>query len=39
MLIGEGIPLFGATGRDIRLRHVATRTYPSGLVQTEYEIE
>jgi dihydrofolate reductase len=38
VLIGEGIPLFGATGRDIRLKHVATRQYASGLVQSEYEI-
>ena len=38
VLIGEGIPLFGATGRDIRLKHVATRQYASGLVQSEYSI-
>lgn len=38
VLIGEGIPLFGALPRDTRLRHVATRHYPSGLVQSEYEI-
>jgi dihydrofolate reductase len=38
VLIGEGIPLFGALPRDIRLRHVATRPYASGLVQTEYEV-
>jgi len=38
VLIGEGIPLFGTLPRDIRLRHVATRHYPSGLVQTEYEV-
>jgi dihydrofolate reductase len=38
VLIGEGIPLFGAIPRDIRLRHVATRQYPSGLVQSEYEV-
>ena len=37
-LIGEGIPLFGATLRDILLKHVATRQYASGLVQSEYEI-
>lgn len=36
VLIGEGIPLFGALPRDIRLRHVATRHYASGLVQSEY---
>jgi dihydrofolate reductase len=38
VLIGEGIPLFGALPHDVRLRHVATRPYPSGLVQSEYEV-
>jgi dihydrofolate reductase len=37
VLIGEGIPLFGALPQDIRLRHVATRHYPSGLVSSEYQ--
>jgi dihydrofolate reductase len=36
VLIGTGIPLFGALPRDIVLRHVATRQYASGLVQSEY---
>jgi len=36
VLIGDGIPLFGALTRDVRLQHVATRHYPSGLVQSEY---
>jgi dihydrofolate reductase len=38
VLIGRGIPLFGAVPRDIPLRHVATRSYEGGLVQSEYEI-
>jgi hypothetical protein len=38
VLIGEGIALFGATGRDIPLKHVATRHFASGLVQSEYEV-
>jgi dihydrofolate reductase len=38
VLIGEGIPLFGALPHDIRLHHVATRHYPSGLVQSEYHV-
>lgn len=38
VLIGEGIPLFGALLHDVRLRHVRTQSYPSGLVQSEYEI-
>ncbi len=36
VLIGSGIPLFGPIPSDILLEHVATRTYPSGLVQSEY---
>jgi dihydrofolate reductase len=38
VLIGEGIPLFGALPHDVRLRHAATRQYASGLVQSEYEV-
>ncbi len=38
VLIGAGIPLFGALPRDIGLRHIATRSYNGGLVQSEYEI-
>jgi dihydrofolate reductase len=38
VLIGSGIPLFGAVPRDIPLKHVATRQYVSGLVQSEYEV-
>jgi dihydrofolate reductase len=38
VLIGDGIPLFGILPRDVRLRHVATRHYPSGLVQSEYHV-
>jgi dihydrofolate reductase len=38
VLIGEGIPLFGTVPRDIGLRHVATRCYGGGLVQSEYEV-
>src|SRR5207248_3676040 len=36
VLIGGGISLFGAVPRDIPLKHVATRHYASGLVQSEY---
>ena len=39
VLIGEGIPLFGALAHDVQLEHVATRSYPSGLVQSEYRVE
>jgi dihydrofolate reductase len=38
VLIGDGIPLFGSLPRDVRLRHVATRQYASGLVQSEYHV-
>jgi len=38
VLIGAGVPLFGPLPRDIRLQHVTTRPYKSGLVQSEYII-
>ena len=38
VLIGTGIPLFGPLQRDIILKHVGTRQYASGLVQSEYVV-
>jgi dihydrofolate reductase len=38
VLIGSGIPLFGVLPRDILLRHVGTRAFRGGLVQSEYEV-
>jgi dihydrofolate reductase len=38
VLIGAGIPLFGELPHDVPLRHVATRQFSSGLVQSEYEV-
>jgi dihydrofolate reductase len=38
VLLGAGIPLFGPLPGDIVLRHIGTRQYPSGLVQSEYEV-
>lgn len=38
VLIGAGIPLFGTLEHDVRLHHVMTRHYPSGLVQSEYRV-
>lgn len=38
VLIGQGIPLFGALAEDISLQHVMTKHYESGLVQSEYRI-
>jgi dihydrofolate reductase len=35
VLIGDGVPLFGPLGQDVKLRHVETQTY-GGLVKTEY---
>lgn len=39
VLIGEGIPLFGPLAGDIRLKHIETRHYASGLIKTEYEVK
>lgn len=38
ILLGSGRPLFGPVQRDIHLRHVATRPFPSGLVQSTYVV-
>jgi len=38
VVIGQGIPLFGTLPHDIRLKHLATQSYASGLVKTEYEV-
>jgi dihydrofolate reductase len=38
VLIGNGVPLFGQLPHDVKLQHIATRHYPSGLVQSEYQI-
>lgn len=38
VLIGAGIPLFGALPRDVVLQHVTTRQFASGLVQSEYVV-
>jgi dihydrofolate reductase len=38
VLIGDGIPLFGTLPGDLRLRHVATQQYASGLVKSEYHV-
>jgi dihydrofolate reductase len=39
VLIGTGIALFGSLPHDIRLHHVMTRHFASGLVQSEYRID
>lgn len=38
VLIGSGIALFGTLNHDIKLEHVVTRQYASGLVQSEYRV-
>lgn len=38
ILIGSGIPLFGPLTNDITLRHIETRQFPSGFVQSRYEV-
>ncbi len=38
ILIGNGIPLFGVIDGDIRLSHVSTTSFDSGLVQSLYRV-
>ena len=38
ILLGRGIPLFGRLENGIRLEHVESRAFPSGLVQDRYVI-
>jgi len=38
VLLGKGIPLFGDLSRDVRWKHVTTRSFPSGMAQSEYVI-
>jgi len=38
ILIGSGLPLFGELREDIHLNHIETKTFPSGFVQSRYEL-
>jgi dihydrofolate reductase len=38
ILIGAGIPLFGALDRDVALTHVETRAFANGFVQSHYRV-
>ena len=38
ILLGSGIPLFGPLYEDIKLRHIETRSFANGLVQSKYEV-
>ncbi len=38
VLIGSGRPLFGSLSQDIELKLVTSRWFPSGLVQSTYQL-
>jgi len=38
LLLGEGLPLFTESERTIALHHLSTDSYPSGFVQSRYEL-
>lgn len=38
ILLGRGRPLFGALLSDVRLDHIKTTAFPSGLVQSMYRV-
>ncbi len=38
VILGSGIPLFNAIGKELACRLVHSQSYPSGLVQLNYEI-
>jgi len=38
VIIGRGIPLFGATHKDIQLSHIETTSYSNGFVQSRYDV-
>ncbi|TQV80039.1 dihydrofolate reductase [Exilibacterium tricleocarpae] len=38
VILGSGKPLFGPLEKDIALRHVATKTYDCGFVQSTYTV-
>jgi dihydrofolate reductase len=38
VLLGSGIPLFGYLPHDIRFDHVATQSFSTGLVKSEYRV-
>lgn len=38
VLIGEGRPLFGSLIEDLSLTHIKTQVFPSGLIQSKYEV-
>jgi dihydrofolate reductase len=38
IVIGEGVAPFGPLPHDVRLRHVSTQAFASGVVQSRYEV-
>lgn len=38
VLLGTGRPLFGPLSHDVRLEHIETTAFPSGLVQSTYRV-
>lgn len=38
VLLGSGLPLFGPIAADVSLKHIETRSFASGLVQSRYEV-
>ncbi|UVM55188.1 dihydrofolate reductase family protein [Pseudomonas sp. B21-012] len=38
VLLGSGIPLFGALGKDVTLQHMRSTTFESGFVQSTYRV-
>lgn len=39
IVLGSGIPLFGAVDQDVRLQLVEHRSWPSGLLQVTYDVK
>lgn len=39
ILLGDGVPLFGSLKKDVKLRHLRTRAYANGMVQTTYSVD
>jgi dihydrofolate reductase len=38
LLLGNGRPLFGPLSRDVKLDHMGTTAFPSGIVQSTYRV-
>ena len=38
ILIAEGMPLFEALPEDVRLEHLETQSFASGVVQSNYAV-